>query len=104
MRRFLLLLFAASCLATAPRCAAAQEGGALMQTTARTQFLLQDGEVVRREGDQITPLTQNVKLANGTKINLFSDCQSSTKRQNYLETRRWKEPPISLNWLSRTMV
>ncbi|WP_210521454.1 DUF6799 domain-containing protein [Hymenobacter terricola] len=69
MHRLLVLLFAASCLATAPRLAAAQDGGFPVQTTARTQFVFKNGEVMRREGSQLTPLTQNVKLANGTKIN-----------------------------------
>ena len=42
--------------------AAAQAGGFPVQTTTRTQFVMQNGEVVRREGSQTTPLTQNVKL------------------------------------------
>ena len=69
MSRFLLVLLAASCLATAPRHAAAQDGGYPVQTTARTQFVFMNGEVMRREGSQTSALTQNVKLANGTKIN-----------------------------------
>ena len=69
MHRLILTLFVAGCLATAPRPAAAQEGGFPVQTTPRTQFVMMDGEVVRREGKQITPLTQNVKLASGIKIN-----------------------------------
>lgn len=69
MQRFVFLLFVAGCLASAPRHAAAQEGGFPVQTTPRTQFVMLNGEVVRREGKQLTPLTQNVKLANGIKIN-----------------------------------
>ena len=69
MNRFFLLLFAAGGLATAPHLAAAQAGGFPVQTTSRTQFVLIDGEVVRREGTQTTPLTQNVKLPGGVKIN-----------------------------------
>ena len=69
MNRFFLLVFAASCLATAPRLAAAQAGGFPVQTTSRTQFVFINGEVVRREGTQTSPLTQNVKLAGGVKIN-----------------------------------
>ena len=69
MRRFLFSTFAVACLATAPRFATAQAGGYPVQTTARTQFVLKDGEVMRREGSQTTALTQNVKLSNGTKIN-----------------------------------
>ena len=69
MNRFLLLVFAAGCLATAPRLAAAQAGGFPVQTTSRTQFVMTNGEVVRREGNQTMPLTQNVKLPGGVKIN-----------------------------------
>lgn len=69
MLRFLLVLFAAGYLAVAPHTAAGQDGGFPVQTTARTQFVFSEGEVVRREGSQTTPLTQNVKLRNGTKIN-----------------------------------
>ena len=69
MQRFLFLALTVSCLAAAPHLAAAQDGGFPVQTTARTQFLFFNGEVVRREGTQLTPLTQNVKLANGVKIN-----------------------------------
>lgn len=68
MNRFLLLVLAAG-MATAPRPAAAQAGGFPVPTTSRTQFVLIDGEVVRREGTQTTPLTQNVKLPGGVKIN-----------------------------------
>ncbi|MBF9223616.1 DUF6799 domain-containing protein [Hymenobacter ruricola] len=69
MTRVFLTLLVAGCLATAPRPAAAQDGGFPVQTTARTQFVMLNGEVVRREGTQTQPLTQNVKLANGIKIN-----------------------------------
>ncbi|MBF9237812.1 hypothetical protein I2I05_10440 [Hymenobacter sp. BT683] len=69
MPRFLFILLAAGCLASAPRFAAAQDGGFPVQTTARTQFVFKDGEVVRRDGTKITPLTKNVKLASGVKIN-----------------------------------
>jgi hypothetical protein len=69
MLRLLFLVLAAGCLASAPRFAAAQDGGFPVQTTARTQFVMQNGEVVRREGTQTSPLSQNVKLNNGVKIN-----------------------------------
>ncbi|OGX81398.1 hypothetical protein BEN47_05425 [Hymenobacter lapidarius] len=69
MYRILLITLAVACLATAPRFAAAQAGGFPVQTTARTQFVFKDGEVMRREGSQLTPLTQNVKLSSGVKIN-----------------------------------
>ncbi|HEX8326724.1 MAG TPA: DUF6799 domain-containing protein [Hymenobacter sp.] len=69
MKRFFALVLVAGSLVAAPRFAAAQDGGFPVQTTARTQFVFKDGEVMRREGTQLTPLTQNVKLRNGTKIN-----------------------------------
>ena len=69
MQHFLFLALTAGCLAASPRPAAAQAGGFPVQTTARTQFVCKGGEVVRRDGSQTTALTQNVKLANGTKIN-----------------------------------
>ncbi|MBH8560515.1 DUF6799 domain-containing protein [Hymenobacter negativus] len=72
MNRFFLLVFAAGCLATTPRLASAQAGGFPVQTTSRTQFVMTNGEVVRREGTQTTPLTQNVKLPSGVKINYKS--------------------------------
>ena len=69
MLRYLFLASVAGCLAASPRPAAAQDGGFPVQTTASTQFLMQNGEVVRRDGGQISSLTQNVKLSNGVKIN-----------------------------------
>ena len=72
MHRFVFLLLAAASLATAPRRAAAQDGGFPVETTARTQFVFKNGEVMRREGRVLTPLTQNVKLSSGVKINYKS--------------------------------
>ena len=72
MHRLVFLLLAAACLATAPRYAAAQDGGFPVQTTARTQFVFKNGEVMRREGRVLTSLTQNVKLSSGVKINYKS--------------------------------
>lgn len=69
MLRFLLIASVAGCLAAVPRPAAAQDGGFPVQTTASTQFVMQNGEVVKRDGSQLTSLTQNVKLASGVKIN-----------------------------------
>jgi hypothetical protein len=69
MQRFGKFLLAAALAAATPRLAAAQEGGFPVQTTASTQFVMQNGEVVKRDGSQITPLSQNVKLASGVKIN-----------------------------------
>ena len=72
MQRFLLSLLVLGALAGAPHVAAAQSGGYPVQTTARTQFVFKDGAVMRREGDDVTALTQNVRLKNGTKINYKS--------------------------------
>jgi hypothetical protein len=72
MKRIFFGLLAVAGLATAPRPAAAQDGGFPVKTTARTQFVLKNGEVLRREGKELTPLTQNVKLASGVKINYKS--------------------------------
>ena len=69
MRHLFIYAFTASCLAVAPRQAAAQSGGFPIQTTARTQFVFQNGEVLRRDGNQTSALTQNVKLPSGIKIN-----------------------------------
>lgn len=66
----LLLGFLA--LAATPRLAAAQEGGYPVATTANSQFVLLDGAVVHRQGTKIMALTQNVRLAGGTKINVKS--------------------------------
>jgi hypothetical protein len=72
MHRLVFVLLAAACLATAPRHAAAQEGGFPVKTTPRTQFVFKNGEVMRRDGNVLTPLTQNVKLSSGVKINYKS--------------------------------
>jgi|GEM_PF-846623 hypothetical protein len=69
MHRFIFVLLVASGLATAPRHAAAQEGDRSTKITARSQFVLKNGEVVQRDGNRLTPLTENVRLANGVKIN-----------------------------------
>ena len=69
MSRFLFLLLTPVCLAVAPRPAVAQDGGALVPVTPRAQFVFLDGEMVRREGTQDTPLTENIKLVSGIKIN-----------------------------------
>lgn len=69
MQRFGMFLLAAALGAAVPRLAAAQAGGFPVQTTTTTRFVMQNGEVVKRDGNQTTPLSQNVKLANGVKIN-----------------------------------
>ncbi|MGI4867640.1 MAG: DUF6799 domain-containing protein [Janthinobacterium lividum] len=60
-------------LALAPRPSLAQTS--VVQTVRpnrNTQFIYTDGVVVQRLGNQSTPLTQNVRLPNGTKINVRS--------------------------------
>ena len=69
MHRILFLALTAGFLAATPRIVAAQAGGYPVKTSVSTQFVFKDGEVMRRDGSQTTALTQNVKLANGTKIN-----------------------------------
>lgn len=69
MPRFALVLLTATCLATTPRLAAAQAGGFPVKTTPGTQFVMMEGEVVRRDGGQTAHLSQNVKLPSGVKIN-----------------------------------
>jgi hypothetical protein len=67
--RVLGLLLTVAALAATPRLVAAQEGGFPVATTANSQFVMLNGEVVHRQGSQTTALSQNVKLAGGTKIN-----------------------------------
>jgi len=50
---------------------AARPAGAV-SAGAHDQFLMQNGTVVLRQGAQIKQLTQNVRLANGTKVNYKS--------------------------------
>ena len=69
MQRFGMFLLAAALATASPRLAAAQDGGFPVQTTARTQFVMLNGDVVKHDGSQVTALSQNVKLANGVKIN-----------------------------------
>lgn len=66
------LLLGAS-LAFAPRLGAAQAtGGQPIKPNRNAQFLFTRGAVVQRLGNQLTPLAQNVRLPNGTKINVRS--------------------------------
>jgi len=70
MHRLAFLLLALIGFVAAPQAASAQDGGFPVKTTPRTQFVMVNGEVMRREGNgQPTPLTQNVKLESGVKIN-----------------------------------
>ncbi|RZL14597.1 MAG: hypothetical protein EOO62_05030 [Hymenobacter sp.] len=50
----------------------AQSGGTPIRPNRNAQFVFRNGEVVQRLATQITPLTQNVRLPNGTKINVKS--------------------------------
>jgi hypothetical protein len=47
-------------------------GGRPVQPNRNAQFLFTRGAVVQRLGNKLTPLTQNVRLPNGTKINVRS--------------------------------
>jgi hypothetical protein len=64
------LLGAALSLASLP--GHAQSGGTPVRPNRNAQFVFRNGEVVQRLGTQITPLAQNVRLPNGTKINVKS--------------------------------
>jgi hypothetical protein len=60
-------------LATVPRLSVAQpQGGQPVRPGRTTQFLFTRGAVVQRTGNRTTALTQNVRLPNGTKINVRS--------------------------------
>lgn len=66
------LVFALGLLA-APRLSSAQAtGGVPIRPSRTTQFVFQNGAVVQRLGTQVTPLSHNVRLPNGTKINVRS--------------------------------
>lgn len=56
----------------APQAGAAQAGGQPVRPGRTTQFVFRNGEVMERTGHQFKPLTQNVRLPNGTKINVRS--------------------------------
>lgn len=60
-------------LALAPRLSAAQNSVVQsVRPNRNTQFLYTKGTVVQKLGTTVTPLTQNVRLPNGTKINVRS--------------------------------
>lgn len=58
-------------LATAQTKPAIRPIGAIT-TGANDRFMMQNGEVVLRQGNQTKRLTQNVRLADGTKVNYKS--------------------------------
>ena len=75
MRLSTLLFCAALALgcSAAPRSGFAQpSGGQPVRPSRNTQFVFQNERVVQRLGTQFTPLTHNVRLPNGTKINVRS--------------------------------
>lgn len=74
MRLSTLLICAVLALGgAAPRAGLAQaSGGQLIRPNRNTQFVFQHERVVQRLGTQLTPLVQNVRLPNGTKINVRS--------------------------------
>ena len=55
-----------------PRAGAAQSGGEPVRPNRNAQFVFRKGEVVQRLGTRITPLAKNIRLPNGTKINVKS--------------------------------
>lgn len=65
--------FAFGCsLAFLPLLASAQSGGLPVKPARNTQYVFRNGEVLERTGSQSTPLQRNIRLPNGTKINVKS--------------------------------
>ncbi|TDN37880.1 hypothetical protein E4631_16230 [Hymenobacter sp. UV11] len=59
-------------LLLAPHTGAAQSGGEPIRPNRNAQFVFRNGEVMQRLGTQTTPLAKNIRLPNGTKINVKS--------------------------------
>lgn len=59
-------------LALFARPAAAQEGGQPVKPTPTTRYIMKDGAVVQRQGGTTTALDANIRLPNGTKVNVKS--------------------------------
>ncbi|MBC6988482.1 DUF6799 domain-containing protein [Hymenobacter sp. BT491] len=59
-------------LAAAAQSKTAPKPAGAVSANSTDQFLMKDGAVVLRQGTKITPLTKNVQLANGTKVNYKS--------------------------------
>ncbi|MGI4834389.1 MAG: DUF6799 domain-containing protein [Janthinobacterium lividum] len=56
-----------------PRLGAAQTSGGLpVKPTRNTQYVFRNGVVLERLGSQTTPLVRNIRLPNGTKVNVKS--------------------------------
>jgi len=75
MRFFSFLSAAALGLAliALPRVGAAQSSGGLpVKPTRNTQYVFRNGVVYERVGSQTTPLVRNIRLPNGTKVNVKS--------------------------------
>ncbi|TGE25423.1 hypothetical protein E5K00_09600 [Hymenobacter aquaticus] len=66
-----LFLALAAPLSTQAQTKPARPAGAV-EASGTDQFLMRDGEVVLRQGSTTKPLTQNVVLSNGTKVNYKS--------------------------------
>ena len=68
------LLFLLLSLGTAPALLAQSSGNVAgpVETAPSDRFMLQNGEVVLVKGKRPTPLTKNILLSNGTKINFKS--------------------------------
>ncbi len=73
MNRILLaLLLSLTCAAAAAQSKTAPKPAGAVEASSTDQFLMKDGRVVLRRGTQLTALTQNVRLADGTKVNYKS--------------------------------
>ncbi|MCC2548123.1 hypothetical protein LJY25_16860 [Hymenobacter sp. BT175] len=73
MNRFLLALLLSLTLGTAAaQSKTAPKPAGAVEANSTDQFLMKDGRVVLRRGSQLTALTQNVRLADGTKVNYKS--------------------------------
>lgn len=70
-RIFTWLLVTAAATA-APHQAAAQKTSLPAGTTAGSEFVMINGSVVHRQGTQTTAISDNLRLADGTKINISS--------------------------------
>jgi hypothetical protein len=73
MKNLALLAVTALLAVAAPHAGTAQTKTAPKTAAASTdQYVMQDAEVLLRQGTRLTPLTKNVVLPNGTKVNYKS--------------------------------